>query len=215
MKKFSAAVLALVMAFSMAACSSNNGQKGSENTKATTQATTEATKESSKETNAPAKDATPEEIEAAIAKKLGDGYLCTVNIPEEELSFGALGYVDLTTIEKYVAKQTTVPSVNLDNVIVVKCKPGTADKAVEGFNQSLAQTVEYIRQYPFGVAKVEGTRICKVGDTVVFVMAGAAYEGENAEEAAKLAKAEYAKVDEALSSVFGSVPENLAVIPKA
>ena len=141
MKKFSAAVLALVMAFSMAACSSNNGQKGSESTKATT-AATEATKESSKETNAPAKDATPEEIEAAIAKKLGDGYLCTVNIPEEELSFGALGYVDLTTVEKYVAKQTTVPSVNLDNVIVVKCKPGTADKAVAGFSKT---SVERLR----------------------------------------------------------------------
>lgn len=77
-------------------------------------------------------------------------------------------------------------------------------------NERFAQSIDYIRQYPFDVAKVEGTRIFKVGDIVMYITAGAAYEGDDKEEEAKLAEAEYEKIDNAMKELLGSVPKNLA-----
>lgn len=202
MKKMIAFVLAALMVLSLAACGSNSGKKND----------TPKTEPSSK-TDVIKTDVTPEAIEQAIAKALGEGYLPTVNVPKEELFSSAIGRLDLEKIESYVAKQAAVASVNLDCVAIAKCKTGYADEAVKLFNEYYAQMISYIRQYPFGVAKVEGARLYKVGDTVIFVIAGADVgENASAEDEAKLAAAEYAKVDEAIKSVCGAVPENLAVI---
>ncbi len=90
-----------------------------------------------------------------------------------------------------------------------------ADEAVKLLNESFTQTVEYIRQYPFGVAKVEGARLYKVGNTVMLIIAGAyADENASAEDEAKLAASEYEKIDNALKELFGTLPENLVVIPE-
>ena len=125
-----------------------------------------------------------------------------------------MGALDLDQVESYVAKQTQVPALNVDSVVIAKCKAGYADEAVDMINQSYAQTVSYIRQYPFGVAKVEGARLYKVDDLVIFIMAGAvADENATEEDAAKLAVSEYEKVDAAIKDLFGSIPQNLAVIP--
>ncbi|MBQ6569451.1 MAG: hypothetical protein IJL87_04260 [Clostridia bacterium] len=192
MKKLITLVLAALMLLSFASCSSN--------------------KKSNSQTD---ENVTPAEIEAAIAKALDDGYLCTVDVPEDSIFSSAIGRLDLNKVISYVAKQTTVPSVNMDSVVIAKCQPGYADEAVTLFNEYFAQTIGYVRQYPFGVAKAENARIYKVGDTVMFIMAGAsASEDATAEDAAKLAADEYKKIDEAIKSIFGSVPENLAVVPE-
>lgn len=157
----------------------------------------------------------PKEAEAAIAKALGDGYYCTVDVPDDEVNLSCLGRLDLTKVESYVVKQTAIPSVQLDCVAVVKCKSGYADEAVNALNEYYAQTISYIRQYPFDVAKVEGARVFKSGDVVMYIVAGAsADESASEEDAAKLAAAEYKKVDAAVKELFGTLPENLAVIPE-
>lgn len=198
MKKLIALLLAALMVMSFAACSSNN----SDNPK----------KPESDQT----KVYTPAEIEAAIAKALGDGDLCTVDVPEEELFSSAISRLDLTKVKAYIAKQTNIPSVMLDSIVIAECEPGYADEAVKLFNENYAQVISYIRQYPFGVAKAENARIYKVGNTVMFIMAGAdADENASAEDEAKLAVSEYEKIDNAIKSLFGTLPENLAVIPEA
>ncbi|MBR5410833.1 MAG: DUF4358 domain-containing protein [Clostridia bacterium] len=206
MKKVITVILAALMLLSFAACSSN--QNNNSNNNASTN-----TNESKNDT--PAKtEKSPAEIEEAIAKALGDGYLCTVDVPEEELFSSAIGRLDLTKVKNYVAKQAAVAAVDLDSVAIAECDDGYADEAVALFNEFYDQTISYIRQYPFGVAKVEGARLYKVGNTVIFIIAGASYDGEDSEAEAKLAAEEYAKIDEAIKSIFGTVPENLAVIPK-
>lgn len=112
-----------------------------------------------------------------------------------------------------VAKESTITSVNLDKVIVMKVKDGYADAAVEALNKSYAQTVGYIRQYAFGVQKVLNARIVKEGNYVIYVAAGASYDGEDSEAELKLAEAEYAKIDAVLSEIFGGEIKNLAVVP--
>lgn len=199
MKKFIAFLLAALMVMSFAACSSNN----SDNPK---------TSESDQTSNQ-TKVYTPAEIETAIAKALGDSDLCTVDVPKEEIVSSAIGYLDLTKVKAYIAKQTNLPSVMLDSIVIAECEPGYADEAVKLFNENYAQVISYIRQYPFGVAKAENARIYKVGNTVMFIMAGAdADENTSAEDEAKLAVSEYEKIDNAIKSLFGTLPKNLAVV---
>lgn len=207
MKKVIALILAMMMLASLAACGNH-----SDNKQPNTNSNTSQTEENHKEE---IKNASPTEIEAAIAKALGDGYLATVDVPEDEIQTSALGGLDMEKVDGYIIKQAVIPSVDLDTVVIVNCKAGYADEAVKCLNESYANTISYIRQYPFGVAKVEGARLYKIGDTVIYVIAGAsAEEGSSAEEEAKLAADEYDKIDAAIKEVCGILPENLAVIPE-
>ena len=191
MKKFILILLSLAMVFSMAAC----GQNGNDN-KGKTDVT-----------------ATPAEIEQKIAEAIGkDNYLCDTDIDKDWLQ--NVYRLDLSWVDEYVSKQNSIGSVNPDTVIVLKVKDGYSDEAVKAINEGYAQIVDYIRQYPFGTAKVLNGRLYQSGNYVVYVIAGASYDGDDSEAEAKLAASEYAKIDEAIKSVFGSLPENLAVVPE-
>lgn len=172
--------------------------------------TTNAANTTEKQENEPS-EASLKDIEAAIANALGDGYLCTAEIPQEELILSCIGWLDMDKVDEYVVKGPAV--FGQDAVGIVRCKAGYADEAVKTLNERFAQSIDYIRQYPFDVAKVEGTRIFKVGDIVMYITAGAPYDSGDKEEEAKLADAEYEKIDNAMKELFGSVPKNLAEMP--
>lgn len=158
-------------------------------------------------------DVTLGDIEAAIADALGDGYLCTAEVPEDELILSCIGWLDMDRVDEYIVKQPAVYA--QDAVGIVRCKEGYADEAVNTLNERFAQSIGYIRKYPFDVAKVEGTRIYKVGDIVMYITAGAQADVDSSrEDEARLADTEYEKIDNALGELLGSIPENLAVIPK-
>ena len=197
-KKIALILLSLVMAFSIVACGKATDNKKTDDTgKGNTTVT-----------------ATPAEIEQKIADAIGkDSYLCDTDIDKDWLqnSFG----LDLSKVDSYVAKQNSIASVNPDTVIVLKTKDGYVADAVKALNDNFAQMVSYIRQYPFGTAKVINARLYQSGDYVIYVIAGASYDGDDAEAENKLAVSEYAKIDEALKSVLGTLPENLAVVPEA
>ena len=188
MKKFLLLFLSAAIILSLAACG-----KGADNGGTTTM--------------------TPAEIEQKIADAVGkDNYLCDTDVQKDYLE-NTLG-LDLSKIESYAAKQNSISSVNPDTVIILKVKDGYADEAVKALNTSYAQMVSYIRQYPFGTAKVMNARIYQSGNYVMYILAGASYDGEDSEAEAKLAVSEYAKIDEAIKSVFGTLPNNLAVVPE-
>lgn len=242
MKKYIAIVLTAFMVLYFAGCSSSTtGSSSADNSSVTESVKPETTSEESKpeeskpeeskpeeskpeeskpeetkpEESKPeeAKEISPAEIEAAIAKALGDGYLCTVDVPESELLFSNKADIDLSQIESYIAKQAVITAVYQDSVIVMKCKSGYAEIAVDILNENYARTISYIRQYPFSVAKVESARLYKVGDIVMFILAGDCTSSDaSTEDEAKLAAAEYEKIDNAIKSLFGTLPKNLAVI---
>ena len=197
-KKIALILLSLVMALGIVACGkAADNKKTDDNGKGNTTVTT-----------------TPAEIEQKIADAIGkDNYLCDTEIEKDWLQNSF--QLDLSKIDSYVAKQNSIASVNPDTVIVLKTKDGYAADAVKALNDNFAQMVSYIRQYPFGTAKVMNARLYQSGDYVIYVIAGASYDGDDAEAENKLAVSEYAKIDEALKSVLGTLPENLAMVPEA
>ncbi|MBP5654156.1 MAG: DUF4358 domain-containing protein [Clostridiales bacterium] len=216
MKKLISVILAGTMLVSMAACSADKPSGGSDATTTTTEATTAATEES-KDTEATeetkASEVTPEAIEKAIADALGDGYLATEAVNDDNMLSSALRYLETDQLVSYVAKIAKVTAVDQDQIVIAECKDGYADEAVNLLNESFSQTIGYIRQYPYGVAKVEGARLFKSGNIVIFVIAGAkAADGASAEDEATLAASEYQKVDDAVKNVLGNLPDNLAVV---
>lgn len=195
MKKIALIFLSIAMMIGLVACTSNNN-KNNDGGKGDTPTTV-----------------TPAEIEQKIADAVGKSdYLCDTDVQKDYLQ-STLG-LDLSKIESYAAKQNSVSSVNPDTVIILKVKDGYANEAVKVLNTSYAQMVDYIRQYPFGTAKVLNARIYQNGNYVMYILAGASYEGEDTEAEAKLATSEYAKIDEAITSVFGTLPKNSAVVPE-
>ena len=213
MKKYLALALAAIMVMSFAGCSGNteNSSTPSENS-----STSDVSKPESKPEDKPAepeKAISPADIEAAIAKALGDGYLCTVDAPEDEMFATVMAGVDLSQLDSYVLKQARVSAVDPDTVAVMKCKAGYADTAVEIINENFARTLSYSRLYSFSLAKVEGARLYKFDDMLVFIIAGNyAPSDASAEDEAKLAASEYEKIDNAIKELFGTLPENLAVV---
>lgn len=195
MKRIILIFMSLIMIFSFAACNKGAGDKKAEDNNSG---------------DISAVTVTPAEIEQKIAAAVGsENYLCDTEIDKDWLqnSFG----LDLSKVESYSAKQNSISSVNPDTVIVLKTKDGYANEAAEILNTSFEQMVGYIRQYPFGTAKVLNARLYQSGDYVIYVIAGASYDGDDAEAEAKLAVAEYEKIDEAIEGIFGALPENLAV----
>ena len=188
MKKFLLLFMSAAIILSLAACG-----KGADNGGTTT--------------------ATPAEIEQKIADAIGkDNYLCDTEIDKDWLQ--STFQLDMSKVESYVAKQNSIGSVNPDTVVILKTKDGYAADAVKALNTYFAQIVDYVRQYPFGTAKVMNARLYQSGDYVIYIIAGASYDGEDSEDETKLAVSEYAKIDEAIKSVFGTLPDNLAVIPE-
>ena len=113
-----------------------------------------------------------------------------------------------------MAKQNAISAVNLDTVIILETEDGYADTAADILNESYSGAVSYIRQYAFGVGKVMNVRIYKEGNYVMHILAGGSYDGDDAEKEDEFAVSEYKKIDDALKSIFGEIPENLAEIPE-
>lgn len=190
-------LLSLVIVFGAASCG-----KGTDNNKT-----------DGNDKNNTAVTAAPSDIEKKIADAVGkDNYLCDIDIEKDWLQNSF--QLDMSKIDSYIAKQNSIGSVNPDTVVILKTKDGYADEAVKVLNTYFAQVVSYIRQYPFGTAKVLNARIYRSGDYVLYIIAGASYDGEDSEAENKLAVSEYAKIDEVVKSVFGTLPQNLAVVPE-
>lgn len=229
MRKMELVIMAGLMAVSLSACSANKAVKPEETTgknsqQTETQTETQSEKQTQSETTAKDEskgdngdsknendDISLSDIEDAIVQAIGEeNYLCDVE-KDKTMLFARLE-LDESKIVDYIAKENSISSVNMDQLMIFKVADGYADTVVDEINSDFEQTVSYVRQYPFSVAKVLNARLYKSGNYVIFVLAGASYDGEDGEAEEKLAKEEYDKIDKAIEGVFGTLPENLLVV---
>lgn len=209
MKKLIAFLLAAFMVMSFAACGQTNNQgkdKPGQNNSQTQGGNSSKPENGDKNNTVTVK---PSEIEAKIKKALGEGYVCTA---DKEMS----GYfsLDMEKVEAYAAKESSIPAVDLDTVIILKVKDGYADDAVKALNEGYAQMVDYVRQYPFGTAKIMNGRVFQNGNYVALIVAGTSVDSNaSAEQEEKQAESEYAQIDAVWKEIFGEA-KNVAVIPE-
>lgn len=209
MKKSPLILTSLILAITLASC----GQQKPDFPDTTDPKSDTTASDTNKTDDNKNSEITPASIEKAIADSIGsDNYLCNTDIDENWLknSYG----LDLSKVKSYVAKQNAISAVNLDTVIILEVEDGYADTAVEILNESYSGTVGYIRQYAFGVGKVMNARIYREGNYVMYILAGASYDGDDAEKEDELAVSEYKKIDAAMKDLFGETPKNLAVVPE-
>lgn len=213
MKKSTLILASLIVSVMLASCGQQKSDSSDTTDSRPETSVSDTTRPEEKKNGSSDQEITPASIEQAIADAVGkDGYLCNTDIEESWLK-NSYGF-DLTKVKSYVARQNAISAVNLDTVIVLEVEDGYADTAVALLNQSYSGTVSYIRQYAFGVGKVLNARIYKEGNYVMYILAGASYDGDDAEQEDELAVSEYAKIDAALKELFGETPENLAVVPE-
>ena len=220
MRKMELVIMAGIMALSLSACGGKNNVKPDETetqTQSETQSQTQSNDNGKKNDSDNGKNVSDDislsDIESAIVQAIGEeNYLCDVE-KDKTMLFARLE-LDESKLVDYIAKENSISSVNMDQLMIFKVADGYADTVVDKINSDFEQTVSYVRQYPFGVAKVLNARLYKSGNYVVFVLAGAEYDGEDSEAEEKLAEEEYAKIDKAIEGVFGTLPENLLVIPE-
>ena len=211
MKKSTLILTSLILALTLASCGQQKPDSP-DTTEPKSETTASDTTSSDDKKNSDS-EITPASIEKAIADAIGkDNYLCDTDADLEWYK-NAYG-LDLSKVKSYIAKQNAISSVNLDTVIILEVEDGYADTAVNVLNDAYAQIVSYIRQYAFGVGKVMNARIYKEGNYVMYILAGASYDGDDAEKEDELAVSEYAKIDAALKNIFGETPENLAIVPE-
>ena len=155
----------------------------------------------------------PAEIEAAIARVIGDGYNATVDVPMEEMYSCALADADFSKIDSYVAKLTLVPSVQQDQIVIATAKDAAyAEELVKLYNKEYERATMYAKQYPMEPHKLTRARIYRVGNTVMYLIAGKSPEtGMDDTACIALAEAEYKKIDDTIREMYGYLPENLLV----
>lgn len=200
MKKFISFFAAAVILTSLTACSEKNNITPGSSTCKTVFRTAQKASE-------------PLLLATEIAGTLGDGNYCMVPVSEEKLTLSVFNGLDLSKIESYAAEQTAESDDRQDLIAIFKCKNGYAEELTAILNNYYEQIIINTRQHRFEVLKANGTRIYRIGDTVMFILAGKSPEdGISTDEEAALAEAEYAKIDGVIKKMYGYIPENLAEI---
>ena len=167
----------------------------------------------------PEKAYTVQEVEAAIAEALGDGYYCDTEKNAENIEYTFFADLDFSKLDSYILKVYNDDVLKLDTTAVLNCKEDYVDTAIDKLNFFLAASYRYVKAYPFSVtslSKVENARLFRHGNTVILVLGGSDLdETASEEEKAEHALDEYKKVDKAVKELYGELPENIADIEGA
>ena len=143
----------------------------------------------------------------------GSGSSYTSDTAETEARMSGYYGLDMSRIESWAAESNASSSLNADCAVVLKVKDGYAQDAAALLQQSFDQVVSYARMYDMDLQRVLQGRLYISGNYVALILEGAKPDGSaSAEEQAKFAAGEAAKVDAAWKALFGSA-SNTIVIP--
>ena len=177
LKRFLAVGLAVVMAFSAAACSSGNKDNDKDSDK-----NNESSDDKSQESDVKLSD-----ICDAIKKAYGDDY-----VPDME--YDDIFITDTLGISKEDYEEITAEgplvSFNIDTLIAVRAKSGKGDLVEDKLNSYRDYLINEALMYPTNAIKIQASQVVRHGDYVFFVCLGViAMETEELGDEAILAEA--------------------------
>lgn len=173
LKKFCAAGLAVLMVFSMAACSSKNNENDNK-----------STENAGKEQEA---DVKLSDVRDAVKSAFGEDYVPNMEYDDvfitDTLGLSAEDY------EEIIAEGPLV-SFNIDTLIAVKAQSGKADTVEQRLNSYRDYLINDALMYPTNSVKIQASQVVRHGDYVFFVCLGVIdMETEEQGDDAILAKA--------------------------
>lgn len=109
------------------------------------------------------------EIQKAVEEHLGENYVATMDIDEEQLEdrFG----ITVDNIEHYSAKQPMM-SAHVDTFIAIQSKEGKADEVETELEAYRKLALDNTMNYPGNIAKVEASKVVRYENYVFFLMLG-------------------------------------------
>ena len=156
-------------------------------------------------------DLSANDVLASLKTSLGSSY--TSDTAETEARMSGYYGLDMSKVESWAAESSSNASMNADCAVVLKVKDGYAKTAAAALQASFDQTVSYNRMYNMDLQRVLQARLFISGNYVALIIEGQQPDyNASAEEQAKFAAEEAAKVDSAWKALFGSA-SNSIVIP--
>ena len=157
---------------------------------------------------------TPRGIEKKLIEAIGaNNYLCDKEMDED--SFYQFYGLDKEQIDSYVAKESSDKATNPDRVVILKVKEGYDKDAVKALNETYASIVNEVRTSKNGIGKSLNAVIYSQDHYVAFILAGSKYDGDNSEKEIQVAKKDYETFSNEWKEIFGTSPNNLAIVPPA
>lgn len=188
MKRVITLLLSLMLVLSLAACGNSNNNSGK----------TEVT-------------LTAAEVLDSLKKSLGESY--TSDTAETEARMTGYWGLDLSQVESWAAETNSNSALQSDCAIVLKVKDGYANDAAALLQTGFDQIVSYNRMYDMDLQRVLQGRLYINGNYVALIIEGQQGDWQaSAEDQAKFAAEEAAKVDEAWKAIFGAAV-NAVTIP--
>lgn len=186
MKKVICAVLALVMALSLAACGSKQDDNGGK---------TDV-------------ELTAQEVLDKLKESLGDSYGCDAQDDEDRMTnyYG----LDMSRVDSWASEASSMSALDPSTAVILKVKDGYAEDAAALLKERYQQVLDYSKMYSMNVPMVEQARLFVNGNYVALLILGQTPDGEvTEEEESQLAQDEAAKVDDAWKTIFGAAKNSL------
>lgn len=187
MKRIITLLLSLMLVLSLAACGNSNNNSGK----------TEVT-------------LTAAEVLESLKKSLGESYTSDTAETEDRMT----GYwgPDLSQVESWAAETNSNSALQSDCAIILKVKDGYANDAAALLQTGFDQIVSYNRMYDMDLQRVLQGRLYINGNYVALLIEGQQGDWQaSAEDQAKFAAEEAAKVDEAWKAIFGAAVNAITI----
>lgn len=188
MKRIITLLLSLMLVLSLAACGNSNNNSGK----------TEVT-------------LTAAEVLESLKKSLGESYTSDTAETEDRMT----GYwgLDLSQVESWAAETNSHSALQSDCAIILKVKDGYANDAAALLQTGFDQIVSYNRMYDMDLQRVLQGRLYINGNYVALLIEGQQGDWQaSAEDQAKFAAEEAAKVDEAWKAIFGAAVNAITIL---
>ncbi len=197
MKKILAIMMALIMAFSFAACSEQPAEP--EDPTTPEQPTPEEPEE-------PAVEYTAQEIYDAIKGAYAEGEFFDGGegsvMEIDDVALQEWMGVDPALVVEYKGA-TPMINTNIDRVLVVKAVEGKGEEVETALNATLDAVKADTMQYPMNLPKIQAAQVVRNGDYVAFLMCGAPdMNSTTDEEYTAFAEAETQKAIDAFNALF-------------